>query len=77
MNDPEEEHNVANDPKFASILEDLRKELYSRVDPLAVNDAAQASQAALVKSAGGRDTVLSKGTFQGTPAPGEKAEYIQ
>ena len=77
VNDPEEEQNVANDPKFASIMEDLQNELYSRVDPLAVNDAAQASQAALVKSAGGRDAVLSKGTFQGTPAPGEKAEYIQ
>ena len=77
VNDPEEEENVVNNPDFSDILADLQKELYARVDPQAVNEAAQKSQAALVNAEGGREAVLAKGSFQGTPAPGEKAEYIQ
>ena len=75
--DPEEETNLAFDPKYASTLADFHAELIKRIDPEAVNAAAQASQAALVKAAGGREAVLNKGSFQGTPAPGEKAEYVQ
>jgi len=74
--DPEEETNLATDPAFAGVLEDLKAELVKRVDPDKVNAAAQASQAALIEKHGGRDAVLNKGSFQGTPAPGEKAEYV-
>ncbi|MBL25837.1 MAG: sulfatase [Rhodospirillaceae bacterium] len=76
VNDPEEENDLASDPDHAETLADLQAELMARIDPEAVNAAAQASQAALVESAGGREAVLSKGSFQGTPAPGEKAEYV-
>ena len=76
-NDPEEESNLATNPTYASTLADFHAELIKRIDPEAVNAEAQASQAALVKAAGGREVVLNKGSFQGTPAPGEKAEYIQ
>lgn len=75
--DPEEETNLAADPAYASVLEDLKSELTKRVDPDKVNAAAQASQAALIEKHGGRDAVLNRGSFQGTPAPGEKAEYVQ
>ena len=73
--DPEEERNLAADPAYAAVLADLEAELNARLDPVAVNAAAQASQAALVEASGGREAVLAKGSFQGTPAPGEQVEY--
>ena len=74
--DPEEESNLAGDPKHAAVLAEMQGELTARIDPNAINAEAQAAQAALVIAAGGRDAVLSKGNFQGTPAPGEKPEYV-
>ena len=74
--DPEEESNVAKDPNHAAVLAELQGELTARLDPDAINAEAQAAQAALVEAAGGREAVLSIGNFQGTPAPGEKAEYV-
>jgi choline-sulfatase len=75
--DPEEESNLAQDSGYADVLAELLGELTARLDPDAVNAEAQAAQAALVEAAGGREAVLNKGTFQGTPAPGEKAEYVR
>lgn len=74
--DPEEECNLAADPGHAAVLADMLGELKARLDPDAVHAEAQAAQAALVEAAGGRDAVLKKGVFQGTPAPGDKAEYV-
>jgi len=74
--DPEEESNLAGDPKHAAVLAEMQGELTARIDPNAINAESQAAQAALVIAAGGRDAVLSKGNFQGTPAPGEKPEYV-
>ncbi|MPZ46375.1 MAG: sulfatase-like hydrolase/transferase [Betaproteobacteria bacterium] len=73
--DPEEKHNLALDAAYGAVLAEFEAELSARVDPVAVNAAAQASQAALVEASGGRAAVLAKGSFQGTPAPGEQAEY--
>jgi choline-sulfatase len=73
--DPEEEHDLAADPRHALVLAELEAELTARLDPVAVNARAQDSQAALVEAAGGRAAVLARGSFQGTPAPGEQAEY--
>jgi choline-sulfatase len=73
--DPEEEHDLAQSPAYGSVLTDLENELRSRLDPVEINARAQASQAALVEAAGGREAVLAKGSFQGTPAPGEPIEY--
>lgn len=75
--DPEEETNLAADPASAALLADLRAELTRRVDPDRVNAEAQASQAALIERHGGREAVLNKGAFQGTPPPGEKPVYVQ
>ncbi|MBI11225.1 MAG: sulfatase [Rhodospirillaceae bacterium] len=75
--DPEEQTNLANDPEHAATLVKLQAELTHRIDPDEVNAAAQKSQAALVNLHGGRRKVLDLGSFQGTPAPGEKAEYVQ
>ncbi|MGI9385947.1 MAG: sulfatase-like hydrolase/transferase [Methyloligellaceae bacterium] len=74
--DPEEESNLAADPAYTSVLDDMQKELARRVDPETLNAAVQSAQAALIAQHGGREAVLKKGSFQGTPAPGEKAEYM-
>jgi len=75
--DPEEETNLAADPAHTATLTDLQAELIKRTDPDRVNAAAQDSQSALVERHGGREAVLKIGSFQGTPAPDEKAEYVQ
>ena len=75
--DPEEETNLAADPAHTATLTDLQAELIKRTDPDRVNAAAQDSQSALVERHGGREAVLKMGSFQGTPAPDEKAEYVQ
>ncbi len=46
------------------------------VDPDAVDEQAYRDQVALVKMHGGRDVVLARGGIQGTPAPGEEAEFV-
>lgn len=74
--DSEEVNNVANDPAYADVMKDLQAELLKLVNPEKVNAEAHAAQAALLAKFGGREAVFNKGTTQGTPAPGEKIEYI-
>jgi choline-sulfatase len=73
--DPEEMTNLANDPDHAQVFENLERELRKIVDPEEVDRRAKADQAALVERHGGRDAVVAKGGFGGTPAPGEKPQY--
>ncbi|MGA0392478.1 MAG: sulfatase-like hydrolase/transferase [Rhodospirillales bacterium] len=75
--DPEEINNVAGDPAYTGVMKDLNAELRKFVNPEKVNAEAQASQAALLAKHGGREAVLSKGSTQGTPPPGEKIEYVE
>jgi choline-sulfatase len=73
--DPEELDNLAASPDHADLVRDLEAELRRIADPEAVDKRAKADQAALVERNGGRDAVLKKGAFGGTPAPGYKAEF--
>ena len=73
--DPEEMQDVSNLPKNAQILADLERCLFDIVDPNEVDRRAKRDQVALLDEHGGRDAVISKGTFGPTPAPGEKIEY--
>jgi choline-sulfatase len=73
--DPEELTNLANDPAHAALLEDMESALRRIADPEEIDRRAKADQAALVERHGGRDAVLKRGAFGGTPAPGYKAEY--
>lgn len=73
--DPEELNNLATDPEHADLLRDMEAELRRIADPEEVDRRAKADQAALVERHGGRDAVLKRGAFGGTPAPGYKAEY--
>ncbi|MGY9015801.1 MAG: sulfatase-like hydrolase/transferase [Rhodospirillales bacterium] len=74
-NDPEEMTNLATDPAHAKVFENLERELRKIIDPEDVDHRAKADQAALVERHGGRDAVVAKGSFGGTPAPGEKPQY--
>jgi choline-sulfatase len=73
--DPEELDNLAAKPEHAALLRDMEAALRRIADPEAVDRRAKADQAALVERYGGRDAVLKRGAFGGTPAPGYKAEY--
>jgi choline-sulfatase len=73
--DPLERNDLAADQGHALVVADLEAELHRICDPIEVDRRAKADQAALVDRHGGRDAVLAKGSFSGTPAPGEKAVY--
>jgi choline-sulfatase len=73
--DPLERNDLASDPAHGDVLADLSAELHRICDPVEVDRRAKADQAALVARHGGREAVLAKGSFSGTPAPGEKAIY--
>lgn len=68
--DPDEAHDLAADPAYASVLKDLESTLRDIVDPEAVDAAARADQKRRIDAAGGLETVLSGGAkFNYTPAP--------
>ena len=73
--DPLERHDLAPDPAHASLRAELEAELRALRDPEAVDARAKADQAAIVERHGGRAAVVARGSFVGTPAPGEKAIY--
>jgi choline-sulfatase len=67
--------DLAADPAHRSLVAELEALLRKVADPEEVDRRAKADQAALVAKHGGRDAVLKRGAFGGTPAPGYKAEY--
>jgi choline-sulfatase len=73
--DPEETTDLAADPAYDQVREDLDRALREIVDPEAVDARAKADQAARIAAAGGRRAILEKGSFGYTPAPGEAAVY--
>jgi choline-sulfatase len=74
--DPEELHNLAGDPAQAVRLGQFEALLRSLLDPEAVDARAKRDQRALIDRHGGREQVVARGTFDGTPAPGETAEFF-
>lgn len=73
--DPRELVDIAGRAASRNILSDLETELRKICAPEAVDAQAKADQAALVERHGGRDAVIARGSFGGTPAPGEKANF--
>lgn len=74
--DPEEMNNLADNADARNIRDGLEKALRSLFDPEAIDKSAHEDQAALVEKHGGRDAVLNRGSFNGTPIPGETAEFV-
>ena len=73
--DPLEQNDLINDPSHVALIKQFEKELRHICDPELVDQRAKRDQATLVEKHGGRDAVLKRGSFNGTPAPGEKAIY--
>jgi hypothetical protein len=46
------------------------------MSPEALDEMAFRDQSALVEKNGGREKVSAKGAIQGSPVPGDKAEYV-
>ena len=67
--DPLETQNLAGDPQYQPLLDDLLAELGKILDPQAVDAAAKQDQARRIAQAGGRDAILNKGDFGYSPAP--------
>lgn len=74
--DPEELVNLTVDPAHKAIAADYEAILRARVDPETLDEQAYRDQTALVEKHGGRDALNARGAFQGTPAPGDEAEYV-
>ena len=75
-NDPDELNSLHNDPNHYATLERLEADLRSICDPEFVDEQAYISQCAKVQAAGGRDAVMARGKYQGTPIPGQNPEFL-
>lgn len=73
--DPDEVHDLGQDPKHAEVRELCRKKLYEICDPAEVDRRARARQAELLALNGGREAVIRRGDFGFTPAPGTVADF--
>ncbi len=74
--DPDELHDLAGDPAYREVLGRFEASLREIVDPERVDAEAKAAQAARIEAAGGAEAVRSRGTFDNSPIPGEKAEFF-
>ena len=69
--DPEELSSLHDDPAHRETRDAYEKILRGIVDPEDADARAYADQCALVEQHGGRDALIDRGSFQGTPAPGK------
>lgn len=67
--DPEETQNLATDPAYSGVLDELMHVLRTNVDPDAVNEQAFADQATMIDGYGGLDAALKLGAPGATPPP--------
>ncbi len=74
--DPEETSNLAQDAAYAQVVKQYDSILRAMVDPEKMDDMAFHDQSALVEQCGGREKISAKGAIQGSPVPGEKAEFM-
>jgi len=72
-NDPNEMHNLADDPAHAENFNSLEKELRTIVDPEDADNRAKTDQLAAIEQHGGIETILSGGSYGYNPVPGQEA----
>lgn len=73
--DPDETVNLAASPEHADVLARLKARLFAICDPEEVDRRARADQAATIARHGGQETILKRGDFGYSPAPGQKPEF--
>ncbi|MCH8830282.1 MAG: sulfatase-like hydrolase/transferase [Planctomycetes bacterium] len=69
--DPQETVNLAENADHTATRADMDRRLREILDPEAIDAAAKASQAKLIETHGGFETVLAGGQFTNSPVPGE------
>ena len=69
VEDPEELENLASNPNYQPVLEEMKAHLRERCDPEVVNAAAFADQDAMIESYGGKTAAASLGAPSATPPP--------
>jgi len=72
--DPEELHDLGQDPAYTDVRQDCHRKLLAFCDPQEVDARAKARQAELLARAGGREAAIARGDLGFSPAPGTKAE---
>ncbi len=72
--DPEELHDLGQDPAYTDVRQDCHRKLLTFCDPQEVDARAKARQAELLARAGGREAAIARGDLGFSPAPGTKAE---
>lgn len=73
--DPNETRSLAPDPAHADVLNTLIGRLREICDPEDVDRQARADQEATIARHGGRATILNRGDFGYSPAPGQKPDF--
>ena len=74
--DPEELNNLAIYASRQCSFHHYDGILRGMADPEGLDELAFRDQSAWVEKNGGRDKISAKGAIQGSPVPGEKAEYV-
>lgn len=74
-NDPDELHDLAEQPHYQQVRLDCEAQLRALLDPQAVDALAKSDQARKIAAHGGREALVKRGSFGYTPAPGETAVY--
>lgn len=72
VGDPQETDNLATNAAYSTILAEYEALLRGVVDPEDSDRRARADQTAVLDKFGGRDAVLKRGSYAGTPAPDNK-----
>ena len=67
--DPEEVNNLSEDPKYANVLSELKKDLHNICDPKVTNELAFKDQDAMIESYGGIEEAKKLGANAATPPP--------
>lgn len=74
--DPDELHDLADDPAFAAVLEDFERDLRALVDPENTDRRAKSDQRARLAELGGMEAIVAAGGITHTPPPGEAGQRM-
>ena len=76
FSDPDEIRNLSADPAYSGLVDELSSELHRIVDPAALDQRVKFEQAKKIIESGGREAILARGIYQGSPVPGEVPTFI-
>jgi choline-sulfatase len=75
LDDPQECHDLADDPSQQSVLQEFQSTLGALLDPQQTDAKARADQQALIETFGGEAAVRKRGAFDNSPVPGEPPAF--